>query len=145
MVSAQLAGTCSLAADPTPPVTSDQCAAAALDWVGDAGKAALAYNYTAPTCNYGSKPADYIAIWARESALCHVGTSLALFGSAQQCMAFGCAAFLELRPFNQGHSLHSACCQDPSHTCLLTNHPAQPLFAYQLSCACQPPLVSVHC
>lgn len=55
------AGTCNLAADPTPPVTSNQCAAAAIDWIGDAGKAALAYNYTAPTCNYESKPADYLA------------------------------------------------------------------------------------
>ena len=49
------AGTCSLAADPTPPVTGDQCSAAALNWVGDASKAALAYNYTEATCNYGSK------------------------------------------------------------------------------------------
>ncbi|KAL3138479.1 hypothetical protein ABBQ32_006269 [Trebouxia sp. C0010 RCD-2024] len=48
------AGTCNLAADPTPPVLPEQCAAAAFDWIGDAGKAALAYNYTAPTCSYGT-------------------------------------------------------------------------------------------
>lgn len=58
---AQFAGTCSLAADATPPVARDQCAAAALSWVGDVGKAALAYNYTGPTCNYGSKTADHLA------------------------------------------------------------------------------------
>ena len=49
------AGTCNLAADPTPPVTADQCSAAAFNWLGDSSKAALAYNYTAPSCNYASK------------------------------------------------------------------------------------------
>lgn len=66
VVCAQCAGSCSLAADPTPPVARDQCAAAALSWVGDAGKAALAYNYTGPTCNYGSTRADYVAECTRE-------------------------------------------------------------------------------
>lgn len=56
-----IAGSCSTSADPTPPVARDQCAAAALNWVGDAGKAALAYNYTGPTCNYKSKPAETFA------------------------------------------------------------------------------------
>lgn len=68
-VLAPSAGTCSLAADPTPPVGRDQCAAAALSWVGDASKAALAYNYTGPTCNYGSKLADHLAVQARDPAL----------------------------------------------------------------------------
>ncbi|KAL0034477.1 hypothetical protein WJX79_004596 [Trebouxia sp. C0005] len=48
------AGTCNLAADPTPPVTADQCSAAAFNWLGDSSKAALAYNYTAPSCNYAT-------------------------------------------------------------------------------------------
>lgn len=54
-VSSSAAGTCSLAADPNPPVTADQCSAAAFNWLGDTSKAALAYNYTAASCDYASK------------------------------------------------------------------------------------------
>ena len=56
-----VAGTCNLAADPTPPVLREQCAAAAFDWIRDAGKATSAYNYTAPSCSYASKPAESAA------------------------------------------------------------------------------------
>ena len=85
---AQFAGTCSLAADPTPPVARDQCAAAALNWVGDAGKAALAYNYTGPSCNYASKLTDHVPAWVKELTLYLGGISMSYSGSCLNTRAW---------------------------------------------------------